>query len=588
MQSVLRGLLVCWLATSVAWAAQVRLGVLAWQGDEEASQQWSPLMAALARALPQHQFSLRHYDLEGMAQALEHKEVDFVLTNPGHYVTLEASHGLTRIASQAASLHMDPAQVVGSAVIVRSERQEMQRLTDLRGRRLAAVSPNAFGGYQVIWAELKKLGLDPERGALEVVFTGMPMSRVVEEVLAGRVDAGVVRGCLIERWERERGEKLPLRVLSARHDLTECQISSTLYPGWAFAAARDTPPELSREILLALLSLPPAPGGLSWSVPADYGPVHQMLRELEVGPYAFLRETTWPSLMRRYWPLAAALAGILLFLLLYSMHVKYLVRRRTRELTAALAERERLACRVREDQQQMEHLSRLSILGELAATLAHELNQPLATIANYAQSLLRRARDGALAPSALNQAAAEIAAEAERAAGILAGIRAFARKRAPTRSASDPVAIARMAIALFQGTQEHCPDIKLRVDPAAAGCRVYANAQQIQQVILNLLKNAADAQQENGSHEPLLVFITRSAHACSFEVADHGPGLAPAQLEHLFEAFYTTKADGLGLGLSVCKTIIEAHGGEMQARPRAPTGLAVSFTLPLAETTPAP
>lgn len=579
MKWLVWGWLLWALGAGSGLAANVRIGVLAWQGDEEAGIQWSPLVQALARSLPQHAFSLRHYDLDGMARALEGKEIDFALTNPGHYVTLEATHGLTRIASQAASLHMDPAQVVGSAVIAREDRQDLQRLEDLRGRILAAVSPNAFGGYQVIWAELKKLGIDPERGALKVTYTGMPMSRVIDEVLAGRADAGVVRGCMIEQLVRSRGEKLPLRILSARSDLTECQISSALYPGWAFAAARETAPELSREILLALLSLPPAPGGLSWSVPADYRPVHEMLRELQTGPYAFLRETTWQSLARRYWPVAAALAGTLLLLAFYSMHVKYLVRRRTRELTAALAEREQLACRVREDQRQMEHLSRLSILGELAATLAHELNQPLATIANYAQSLLRRAREGSLAPAALTQATAEIAAEAERAAGILAGIRAFARKRAPQRAPADPVAVARAAIALFQGTQDECPDIKLQVD-CERSCRVSVNVPQIQQVILNLLKNATDAQQENRSNAPLVVRVSGENGQCTIAVSDQGPGLAPDQVDNMFEPFHTTKPDGLGLGLSVCKTIVESHGGELKAMPNTPVGLTVFFSLP--------
>lgn len=239
---------------------------------------------------------------------------------------------------------------------------------------------------QIAWAELKRQGIDPEAGGPYARFTGAPMLRVVAAVQQGKADAGVIRGCLLEHLERQG--KIPagqLRVLAPRTDLQHCRISSRLYPDWAFAAASATPATLSRDVLLALLTLPRASNGQTWSVPADYHPVRAMLRELEIGPYAFLRTTAWETLARRYWPAVALLLGVLVAWLIYTLRVEYLVNRRTQELSSALAEREQLEKRVRANQQQMDHLSRLSILGELSGTLAHELNQPLATIGNYAQ-----------------------------------------------------------------------------------------------------------------------------------------------------------------------------------------------------------
>ena len=108
-----------------------------------------------------------------------------------------------------------------------------------------------------------------------------------------------------------------------------------------------------------------------------------LLRRLQIGPYAFLRESGWRSIVQRIWPWLAASIALLLLWAVYTVHVEHLVQRRTRELRAALAERRELEMRMRNSQQQMEHLSRLSILGELAGRLAHELNQPLAAITNY-------------------------------------------------------------------------------------------------------------------------------------------------------------------------------------------------------------
>ncbi|GBG01333.1 sensor histidine kinase [Azospira sp. I13] len=572
------------LFAGLAAAGEVRLGVLAWLGSEEAEVQWAPLAQALQQRLPGQSIVLRHYDLAGMAAALRAGELEFAVTNPGHYVTLEAETGLTRIATQVGETSQNPAHAVGSAVVVLDRRLDLQRLEDLRGGNLAAVAADAFGGYQLAWAELQRLGLAPEEGNPQPHFTGFPMSRVVDAVLAGEADAGVLRACLLERLEQS-GAVAPgrLRVLAQRPADGPCRVTTRLYPGWAFAAAPATDPALSRQVLLALLSMPPDAGGLSWTVPADYHPVHELLRQLRIGPYAFLRETGWDSLWQRYWPWVA---GLLMFLLawgVYTLRVEHLVQRRTRELSSALAERHRLEAQVHAGQQQMDHLSRLSILGELAGTLAHELNQPLATMGNYARSLLRRQQSGTLAPEALTQAAEEIANESERAAGILAGIRAMSRKRSRVREVWDLAELVQAADRLLHGMAPRGPAIVLGELPAAAERQVEVDPLQIQQVLLNLFKNAWDAQQSLGCTTPIEVSLSLVGERCGVAVRDHGPGLTPELRARLFEPFFTTKPDGLGLGLSICKTIIEAHGGELQAWvPPSGPGLIFHFTLPRA------
>ncbi|WP_459948835.1 sensor histidine kinase [Denitratisoma sp. agr-D3] len=564
-------------------AAPVRIGVLAWQDMEESEIRWSSLARQLERRLPGKRVELRHYDLAGMTQALRADELDFVVTNPGHYVTLEAESGVTRLATQVSNRLTDPDHIVGSAVVVLDTRQDIQTLADLNGKTLAAVAPAAFGGYQLAWAELRRFGLDPEQGNPTPLFTDFPMTRVVDAVLKGSADAGVLRACLLERLERN-GTLRPgqLRVISPRPGTFACRVTTPLYPGWAFAAAEGTPPPLSREVMLALLSVPPDETGQTWTVPADYHPVHELLKSLKVGPYAFLRETGWDALFQRYWPGLAVLLIALLFWGGYTFRVEHLVQRRTRELSQLLDERHQLEARIQAGQQQMDHLSRLSILGELSGTLAHELNQPLAAMGNYARSLLRRQDSGNLSPQALRQAAEEIAAESDRAAGILASIRAFARKRSRVREVHDIAALVREAATLLGGVLPQAPVIQLRHALSATERRVLVDPLQVQQVLLNLFKNAWDAQQGVDVTAPIEVALAREGDRCLVTVRDHGPGLTPELQAHIFEAFFTTKPDGLGLGLSICKTIVEAHGGELQAEDAKP-GLLFRFSLPLAE-----
>lgn len=572
------------LANVVQARDSVRIGVLAWQGQEEAEVRWSSLADQLEKRLPGKHIELVHADLAGMAKALRERELDFVLTNPGHYVMLESETGISRIATQVGTGFDDPAHVVGSAVVVKGGRQDISTLADLRGKRLAAVSTDAFGGYQVIWAELRRVGIDPERGQVALQFTDFPMSRVVEAVRKGEADAGVLRACLLELLEREgvlqHGE---LKVISPQSTSSSCAVSSPLYPGWAFAAAASTPSALSRDVLLALLSLAPDANGSSWSVPADYHTVYALFRELQIGPYAVLREADWQSLVRRYWPWLAGLLFVLLAGGAYTLHVEHLVQRRTRELILALDERHRLEATLHAGQQQMEHLSRLSILGELSGTLAHELNQPLATIGNYARSLLRRQERGQLSPEALRQASEEIAEESERAAGILGGIRAFARKRARVREVCDMADLVREAAGLMRGMAAGGPTVSLQDALPEGRRKVCVDPLQIQQVLLNLIKNGWDAQQVSHVVAPIEVALTVLDGACRIAVRDHGIGLAPEVSERLFEAFFTTKPEGLGLGLSICKTIVEAHGGDMHALPadHGP-GTVFWFSLPFA------
>lgn len=577
--------LCCCLITSLALAGEdVRIGVLAWQGMEEADIHWSSLAHSLEENLLGKRIVLKNFNLDGMATALNAGQLDFVVTNPGHYVALEAKSGISRIATQVAEASYDPGHVVGSAAVVLDRRKDLQSLADLKGKTLAAVSADAFGGYQLIWVELHRLGIDPERGGINPLFTDFPMAQVVDAVRSGRADAGVLRACLLESLERDgvlpAGE---LRVLSPRQSASTCRVSSRLYPGWAFAAASGTPAVLSRDVLFALLSLKADTNGESWSVPADYHPVHELLQELQIGPYAFLRETRWDSLLRFYWPWVLGLILILMAWGGYTLHVEYIVQRRTRELTQALDEQRSLEVRVRSGQQQMDHLSRLSILGELSGTLAHELNQPLAAIGNYARSLLRRQDRGQLSPEALRQAAEEIAEESDRAAGILGGIRAFAKKRSRVREDCDIASLVRETAGLMRGMLAGAPELVLNDMLDDAGQRVDVDPLQIQQVLLNLLKNAWDAQLAAGTTQPIVVSLTREAERCAVEVRDHGIGLAPEVWPRLFEAFFTTKPDGLGLGLSICKTIIEAHGGELQARAAdTGSGMVFCFSLPLA------
>ena len=581
------GLAICAaLSTTAAAAGEVVIGVFAWQGERAAIADWSPVIRGLDAALPQHRFRLDHHDAAGLRRAIAEHKVDLVITNPGYYVTMEAEFGLSRIATLASPSVRSPARALGSVVIARADRTDLADLPALAGQRVAAVAPDAFGGWLIAAGALKQRGIDPHSDLAEVRFLGLPMSNIVDAVRRGDVDAGIVRTCLLEQLVGE--ESLPpadLRVVGARQEEGfPCATSTPLYPDWPIAVTRQTDPALAKAVARALLAMPEGPGLVSWTVPADYRPVHELYQALGVGPYADLHRLSPEALVRRFWPWLLGIVGLLLAGVVHTVRVEYQVHRRTAELRESLRARQLAEARMRENQEQMEHLSRLSVLGELSGNLAHEINQPLTTIGTYARSLLRRQGSRTLTPDALTEACTEIANEAERAGGIVQRIRHFARKRAAVREPVDLAAIAAEAARLIAGMLAQAPEIAIR-DRAGAGGAVLADGQQIQQVLLNLIKNAIDAGRGlPTARQRVEVDIDRADSRVQVHVVDRGAGLGEAQRARLFEPFFTTKPEGLGLGLPICKTIIEAHGGRLWAEPNADgVGMRFTFSLPCHE-----
>lgn len=248
-----------------------------------------------------------------------------------------------------------------------------------------------------------------------------------------------------------------------------------------------------------------------------------------------------------------------------------------------LTERQQAERRVADLQAELAHASRVTAMGTLASALAHELNQPLTAIANY----LEAGRDmidagGPLDRELLREAMEESANQALRAGEIIRSLREFIR-RGETMRQPEPLRglLAEGAALAFIGTDSRGIDMDIHVDRRVD--EVLVNRVQLQQVIINLIKNAVEAMANSPARILRLSAAPGEKGRVEVTVADSGPGLDPDMSRTLFTPFTTTKASGMGVGLSICQTIIEGHGGRIWAEPSPWGGAAFHFTLDAAD-----
>jgi PAS domain S-box-containing protein len=249
-------------------------------------------------------------------------------------------------------------------------------------------------------------------------------------------------------------------------------------------------------------------------------------------------------------------------------------------LLTDVEDRTQALARLQQMQSDFAHINRVSMMGELAASLSHEITQPIASARNNARAAQNYLKMQPPDLGEVKEALACVVGDTDRAANIIDRMREHVKKAPPRKERFDlNVAINEMMVLARSAIIRYRVSVQTRLSEGLV--KIHGDRVQLQQVLLNLILNAVEAMDtvEVGVRE-LLISTEQDQTGILVAVRDSGPGIDPARLDRVFDAFYTTKSGGTGMGLSICRSIIDAHGGKLWVEANEPRGAAFQFTLP--------
>ena len=522
--------------------------------------------------------SVKTYSVANLQTVAKQGQVDVILSSAGTYrrLAIEGA-GVTDLATVVSTRAMNPNYADGSVFFTLAERADINTVADLRNKSISANHKYAFSGWQTAMGELLRQGFDPDHFFADVRFKGHDMPLVVEAVQKGEVDGGIVRACFLEDMGIDTTQ---FKVLDSKPNAgkIDCLHSTALYPNWTISTLPSTSPEISRRIAAALLSMQPIENGLHWSLATDFRGIDQLFLDLKIGPYAYLRQFSLTRLIAQYsLPFSIALAS-LLALLLHSVTVSGLVKRRTQELEESVRREKQLEEESRMATERFSALQKVGIVGQMSSIIAHELRQPLATISMYGYGLLRRLESGQEDRDVTVRSLEHICEQTKRASDIVDQVRTYAKGNR-ARSLQSLESMMNAAVTEMRKSSRR-RNARIELEPPPQPVWIEANPLEIELIFINLMKNAVDAVPPDRSPYVRLRMALRDECTVEVTVTDNGPRMSEEDWEKAVrQSLRSTKEMGLGLGLSIVRSLTEDMGGTVEFGRSEEGGLSITIVL---------
>ena len=517
--------------------------------------------------------------LTELGHMLERGEVDYFISTSG-VSRRNLSEGSRDLLTITDSRFPDPNKSYGSLFFTRRG-SGIKNLEDMRGRTLVANHPNGPYSYLVGMGEIERAGYDASTFFKSQRFLMQSAEDVVQAVLDGRADVGIVASCILEDFfpaESEARRNLEPVSLKAA---APCMRSTDQHPNWTLSAVRGADPETTREVVLTLLGMPASPDGVRWSITTDFQSTDQVFKAFRTGVYDVMNERSFSDFVEKYWLFAAVPLAAALLCFGFAALLRRMVEIRTRELKRTLENERRLRREAQEADERYRRLLRVGLLGQLSTMFAHEIRQPVGAILAYVQGLRNFCASGSLTPEMSEGILAKINAQAERVSDIVERVRLYARTDAVDRITTDLRDVVDEAVGPFKRNTRFEGKIILEPPASSEKFTVRVSPLEISIALHDLMQNAVDALASAGTADPrITIRIERTEERLAVVVSDNGPQLTQDEVARMTAPLHTTKSSGMGLGLILVNSIATGHGGHLRLSPAACGGLEARLILP--------
>jgi two-component system sensor histidine kinase TtrS len=547
-----------------------------------------------------YHFTAQFLTIEQLQLALDNDQLDFVICDAINYLKLKQRYGLLSLLTRAQFYAGHLISSEGLSIYSSDTNANITRLQDLKNKKIGVVDTDS----SLSWVFLEKFLFNHEL----INQTNIQLERIktLEDSLlllaSNNIDVIITKSGLIEQ-QLTLEQQQTLRLLNPRHGWQAPFLhSSVLIPEWSFAKSWFIDNELANQLVILLLTPPPNNENTLeqnndtqtsdffltqyyWYISQNYNALnalffpHQSIPETQKISSGSLSQKT------QYWLSFITICCLFIILIMYLRSSKDLNNRliySKESLEQEIKERQHAQEQALKHQAELAHVARLSTMGEMASGLAHELNQPLSAIHTYVQGCIRRINMGNDDPETIINALKLTAQQADRAGGIIRRLRSFVRKGESHKTYSEINHIVN-EVTGFLESQLKNKQITLTLDLEDDLPPVLADIIQIEQVLINLLKNGIESMAN--SEKPVIRVSTRRSdqHFIELCVIDRGHGISEDKLKRIFNPFFTTKTSGMGMGLSISSSIIEAHDGKLYAENNTEQGARFCLTLPITE-----
>jgi two-component system sensor histidine kinase TtrS len=540
---------------------------------------------------PNLEFKPVFLDLDQLHSQLEDDELDFVITDAINYLVMEKNYGVLRLATRNTQYQNEIVSSEAISVYALNSNADITTLQDLRDRKAGVLESNAAMSRQFLDKFLSNHGLIESKN-IELLLMDKP-KLILQWLKNGIIDAMIVRSGFIEQFF-DASELEKLRLVNPRRSWHAPYLhSSVMIPDWTLAKAWFIDDSLSKLMTATLLSHNPKVNTdsqyfipqYSWGIAQNYHALNELFEFPEETELEQPQDKSFFTTREQYWISFAVFCFLLIILILYlrsSRDLNNRLKASKESLEQEIKERQHAQEQTLNHQAELAHVARLSTMGEMASGLAHELNQPLSAIHTYVQGCIRRINMGNNDSEAIINALQLTAQQAHRAGGIIRRLRSFVRKGESHKTYTEINHIVN-EVTSFLDTQLKNKKVSLSVELEDELPPVLADIIQIEQVLINLLKNGIESMSD--MDEPQIKVLTRRFNSNLVElcVIDSGHGISEDKLKRIFNPFFTTKSSGMGMGLSISSSIIEAHEGKLYAENNPDKGARFCFTLPITE-----